>query len=208
MQVTSRLIALGAASAIFSACSARGHVRARSRARPRSPVRGAVRGPSPARPRRSTPTTRPASRSTRAASATRASTTSPRRASTTPRRGLPDRVGRSQGRHRLRGQHPAPASTRAARRSSRSASCRARPTAKATLANPTIAFGQVDATWNSAGADGKAGTADDPPPGVPANFTGLDYQVDQAAMLAGYLAASWSASRARSRPTAAWPSRA
>jgi basic membrane protein A len=65
-------------------------------------------------------------------------------------------------------------------------------TAKATLANPDIAFGQVDATWNSAGPDGKAGTADDPPPGVPANFTGLDYQVDQAAMLAGYLAASWS----------------
>ena len=67
-------------------------------------------------------------------------------------------------------------------------------TAKATLANPKIAFGQVDATWNSAGADGKAGTADDPPAGVPANFTGLDYQVDQAAMLAGYLAASWSKS--------------
>ncbi len=66
--------------------------------------------------------------------------------------------------------------------------------AKATLANPTIAFGQVDATWNSAGADGKAGTADDPPPGIPANFTGLDYQVDQAAMLAGYLAASFSKS--------------
>jgi basic membrane protein A len=65
-------------------------------------------------------------------------------------------------------------------------------TAKATLANPKIAFGQVDATWNSAGDDFTPGTADDPPPGVPANFTGLDYQVDQAAMLAGYLAASWS----------------
>jgi basic membrane protein A len=65
-------------------------------------------------------------------------------------------------------------------------------TAKATLANPDIAFGQVDATWNSAGDDFTPGTADDPPPGVPANFTGLDYQVDQAAMLAGYLAASWS----------------
>ena len=65
-------------------------------------------------------------------------------------------------------------------------------TAKATLANPTIAFGQVDATWNTAGDDGKAGTADDPPAGIPANFTGLDYQVDQAAMLAGYLAASFS----------------
>ena len=65
-------------------------------------------------------------------------------------------------------------------------------TAKATLANPNIAFGQVDATWNSAGDDFTPGTADDPPPGVPANFTGLDYQVDQAAMLAGYLAASYS----------------
>ena len=65
-------------------------------------------------------------------------------------------------------------------------------TAKMTLANPDIAFGQVDATWNSAGDDFTPGTADDPPPGVPPNFTGLDYQVDQASMLAGYLAASWS----------------
>ncbi len=65
-------------------------------------------------------------------------------------------------------------------------------TAKMTLANPTIAFAQVDATWNSAGDDFTPGTADDPPPGVPANFTGLDYQVDQASMLAGYLAASFS----------------
>jgi basic membrane protein A len=65
-------------------------------------------------------------------------------------------------------------------------------TAKATLANPTVAFAQVDATWNSAGDDFTPGTADDPPPGVPANFTGLDYQVDQASMLAGYLAASFS----------------
>ena len=68
-------------------------------------------------------------------------------------------------------------------------------TAKATLANPTIAFGQVDATWNSLGDDFTAGTADDPPPGVPANFSGLDYQVDQAAMLAGYLAADFSQSK-------------
>ena len=68
-------------------------------------------------------------------------------------------------------------------------------TAKATLANPTIAFAQVDATWNSAGDDFTPGTPDDPPPGVPANFTGLDYQVDQAAMLAGYLAAGQSVSK-------------
>ncbi len=64
--------------------------------------------------------------------------------------------------------------------------------AKATLANPKVAFSHVDATWNSLGADFKPGTADDPPPGVPANFSGLDYQVDQAAMLAGYLAAEFS----------------
>ena len=67
-------------------------------------------------------------------------------------------------------------------------------TAKATLANPTVAFSQVDATWNSAGDDFTPGTEDDPPPGVPANFSGLDYQVDQAAMLAGYLAAGFSES--------------
>ena len=67
-------------------------------------------------------------------------------------------------------------------------------TAKATLANPDVAFGQVDATWNSAGDDFTPGTADDPPPGVPPNFTGLDYQVDQAAMLAGYLAAGFTKS--------------
>lgn len=68
-------------------------------------------------------------------------------------------------------------------------------TAKATLANPTIAFAQVDATWNSLGDDFKPGTADDPPPGVPANFSGLDYQIDEAAMLAGYLAADFSQSK-------------
>ena len=67
-------------------------------------------------------------------------------------------------------------------------------TAKATLANPTIGFGQVDAAWDPTGPDGKAGTADDPPKGIPANFSGLDYQVDQASMLAGYLAAGFSKS--------------
>ena len=35
-----------------------------------------------------------------------------------------------------------------------------------------------------------AATADDTP--HPANFTGLDYHIDEAAMLAGYLAGSWS----------------
>ncbi|HSO29013.1 MAG TPA: BMP family ABC transporter substrate-binding protein, partial [Candidatus Sulfomarinibacteraceae bacterium] len=64
--------------------------------------------------------------------------------------------------------------------------------ADATLANPDIAFGHVDATWNPCGADFTCGTADDPPPGVPANFTGLDFQIDEAATLAGYLAAGFS----------------
>lgn len=64
--------------------------------------------------------------------------------------------------------------------------------ADATLQNPDIAFGHVDATWNPCGADFTCGTADDPPPGVPANFTGLDFQIDEAAMLAGYLAAGFS----------------
>ncbi len=67
-------------------------------------------------------------------------------------------------------------------------------TAAATLANPDVAFAQVDATWNSAGDDFTPGTADDPPPGVPANFTGLDFQIDEAAMLAGYLAGGFSQS--------------
>jgi len=66
-------------------------------------------------------------------------------------------------------------------------------TAEKALANPTIAFAQVDTTWAGgpgAGADFTPGTADDIP--VPPNFTGLDYQIDEAAMLAGYLAAGFS----------------
>ncbi len=66
-------------------------------------------------------------------------------------------------------------------------------TAAKALANPKVAFAQVDTTWAGgpgAGADFTPGTADDIP--VPPNFTGLDYQIDQAAMLAGYLAAGWS----------------
>lgn len=65
-------------------------------------------------------------------------------------------------------------------------------TIEATLANPEIAFGQVDATWNELGADYTAGTADDMP--FPANFTGIDFQIDEAGMLAGYLAAGFSQS--------------
>ncbi len=66
-------------------------------------------------------------------------------------------------------------------------------TAEKALANPDIAFAQVDTTWAGgpgAGADFTPGTPDDIP--VPPNFTGLDYQIDQAAMLAGYLAAGFS----------------
>lgn len=59
-------------------------------------------------------------------------------------------------------------------------------------ANAKIAFAQVDTAWNKCGPDFTCGNADDTP--QPANFTGLDYQVDQAAMLAGYLGASWTKS--------------
>ena len=57
-------------------------------------------------------------------------------------------------------------------------------TVDATKANPDIAFAQVDATWDE--------TANGP---IPANFTGLDYQIDEAATLAGYLSAGFSQSR-------------
>jgi basic membrane protein A and related proteins len=59
----------------------------------------------------------------------------------------------------------------------------AQATIDATKANPDIAFAQVDATWDEA-ANGP----------TPANFTGLDFQIDEAAMLAGYLAAGFSKS--------------
>jgi len=65
-------------------------------------------------------------------------------------------------------------------------------TADAAAANATIAFAQVDTAWNKCGPDFTCGNADDTP--QPANFTGLDYQVDQAAMLAGYLGAGWTKS--------------
>jgi basic membrane protein A and related proteins len=65
-------------------------------------------------------------------------------------------------------------------------------TSDATLANPDISFAQVDATWDTSGADKAFGTADDTE--IPANFTGLDFQIDEAATLAGYLAAGFSES--------------
>jgi basic membrane protein A len=59
----------------------------------------------------------------------------------------------------------------------------AQATIEATKANPDIAFAQVDAVWDE--------TANGP---TPANFSGLDFQIDEAAMLAGYLAAGFSKS--------------
>ncbi len=66
-------------------------------------------------------------------------------------------------------------------------------TVAATALYPDVAFAQVDTSWAGgagAGPDFTPGTEDDIE--IPANFTGLDYQIDQAAMLAGYLAAGWS----------------
>jgi basic membrane protein A and related proteins len=59
----------------------------------------------------------------------------------------------------------------------------AQATIDATKANADIAFAQVDAVWDE--------TANGP---TPANFSGLDFQIDEAAMLAGYLAAGFSKS--------------
>ncbi len=69
----------------------------------------------------------------------------------------------------------------------------AQATIDATLANTDVNFAQVDATWNEAGADFTMGTADDMP--FPPNFTGLDFQIDEAGTLAGYLSAGFSKSK-------------
>lgn len=61
-------------------------------------------------------------------------------------------------------------------------------TAEATGLYPDVAFAQVDTAWNLCGPDFTCGNADDTP--HPANFTGLDYHIDEAAMLAGYVAAA------------------
>ena len=53
----------------------------------------------------------------------------------------------------------------------------AQATVEATLANPEVSFAQVDATWDEK-TNGK----------TPANFTGLDFQIDEASTLAGYVA--------------------
>ena len=66
----------------------------------------------------------------------------------------------------------------------------AQATIDAVAANPTVNFGQVDTAWNLCGPDFTCGNADDTP--YPANFTGLDFQIDQAGMLAGYLVAGFS----------------
>jgi len=60
----------------------------------------------------------------------------------------------------------------------------AQATVDATLANPDVSFAQVDATWDEA-TNGK----------TPPNFTGLDFQIDEAGTLAGYLAAGFSQSK-------------
>jgi len=59
----------------------------------------------------------------------------------------------------------------------------AQATIEAVKANPDISFAQVDAVWDEA----KNGP-------TPANFSGLDFQIDEAATLAGYLAAGFSKS--------------
>jgi basic membrane protein A len=59
----------------------------------------------------------------------------------------------------------------------------AQATVEATKANTDIAFGQVDAVWDEA-TNGA----------TPANFSGLDFQIDEAATLAGYVAAGVSKS--------------
>jgi basic membrane protein A len=59
----------------------------------------------------------------------------------------------------------------------------AQATVEAVKANPDISFAQVDAVWDEA-TNGA----------TPANFTGLDFQIDEAATLAGYLAAGFSKS--------------
>jgi basic membrane protein A len=59
----------------------------------------------------------------------------------------------------------------------------AQATVDAVKANPDIAFAQVDAVWDEA-TNGP----------TPANFSGLDFQIDEAATLAGYLAAGFSKS--------------
>jgi basic membrane protein A and related proteins len=59
----------------------------------------------------------------------------------------------------------------------------AQATVDATLANPDIAFAQVDTVWDES-TNGA----------TPANFTGLDYLVEQPSMVAGYLAGGFSQS--------------
>ncbi|HEX5826239.1 MAG TPA: BMP family ABC transporter substrate-binding protein [Candidatus Limnocylindrales bacterium] len=57
----------------------------------------------------------------------------------------------------------------------------AQATVEAVKANEDINFGQVDAVWDEA-TNGA----------TPANFTGIDFQIDEAGVLAGYLAAGFS----------------
>ena len=104
--------------------------------------------PSPRRPKRSTPTGRPASRSTPAVSVTRASTTSPRRASKTPRR-LASRPPSARPRARPTTRTTSRASsTRAASRSSRSASTRRRRPSTRRKPTPTSPSRRSTPRWD------------------------------------------------------------
>jgi basic membrane protein A and related proteins len=60
----------------------------------------------------------------------------------------------------------------------------AQATVDAVKANTDLSFAQVDAVWDEA-TNGP----------TPANFSGLDFQIDEAATLAGYLAAGFSESK-------------
>lgn len=64
------------------------------------------------------------------------------------------------------------------------------PAQAAAIANPKVAFSIIDTVWDPSGPDGKVGTADDVK--IAANFAGLDFRVEQPGMLAGYLAAGFS----------------
>ena len=137
------------------------------------------------RPRRrpTTAATRPASRSTPAALATRASTTWPRRASRTPRRSASRRPSARRRAPPTTRRTSSASSTRAASRSSRSASTRRRRRSRPSRPTPT----------SRSRRSTRSGTRPTNGP-TPANFSGLDFQIDEAATLAGYLAAGFSKS--------------
>ena len=114
---------------------------------------------------------------------TRASTTSPRRASRTPRRSASRPPSARPRAPRTTRRTSSGSSTRAATSIVTVGFNQAQATIEAVKANTDIAFAQVDAVWDE--------TTNGP---TPANFSGLDFQIDEAATLAGYLAAGFSQS--------------